>query len=133
MKMKKGRKTEKNIKHKTNKNFMIRKYSKNKEKVKKKDIKNNWWIFVKVTPWKQVLFTSRGNLDLTSVSNNEPQSLQIFEKIKNALIITYITCVILPTTTDIPIISKLFIIIIITIIIITMIITITLILLIILI
>ena len=36
MKMKKGRKTEKNIKYKTNKNFMIKKYSKTIEKVKKK-------------------------------------------------------------------------------------------------
>ena len=69
-----------------------------------------------------MLFTSRGNLDLASVSNNEPQSLQIFEKIKNALIIAYITCVILPTTSDIPNISKLFIIITITIIIIIIII-----------
>ena len=34
--MKKGRKTEKNIKYKTNKNFMIKKYSKNIERVKKK-------------------------------------------------------------------------------------------------
>ena len=34
--MKKGRKTEKNIKYKTNKNFMIKKYSKTIEKVKKK-------------------------------------------------------------------------------------------------
>ena len=64
--------------------------------------------FVKVTIWRQVLFTSRGNLDLTSVSNNETQSLQIFE-IENVLIITYMTCVIPPTTTYIPIISKLFI------------------------
>ena len=71
-----------------------------------------------------MLFTSRGNLDLASVSNNEPQSLQIFEKIKNALIIAYITCVILPTTSDIPNISKLFIIITITIIIIIIITTI---------
>ena len=36
MKMKKGRKTEKNIKYKTSKNFMIKKYSKNIERVKKK-------------------------------------------------------------------------------------------------
>ena len=36
MKKKKGRKTEKNIKYKTNKNFMIKKYSKTIEKVKKK-------------------------------------------------------------------------------------------------
>ena len=34
--MKKGRKTEKNIKYKTNKSFMIKKYIKNIEKVKKK-------------------------------------------------------------------------------------------------
>ena len=39
-----------------------------------------------------MLFTSRGNLDLASVCNNETQSLQIFEKIENALIIAYITC-----------------------------------------
>ena len=56
---------------------------------------------------------SRGNLDLTSVSNNETKSLKIFEKIENVLIIAYMTCVIPPTTTDISIISKLFIIIII--------------------
>ena len=60
---------------------------------------------------------SRGNLDLTSVSNNETKSLKIFEKIENVLIIAYMTCVIPPTTTDIFIISKLFIIIIIIIII----------------
>ena len=60
---------------------------------------------------------SRGNLDLTSVSNNETKSLKIFEKIENVLIIAYMTCVIPPTTTDISIISKLFIIIIIKIII----------------
>ena len=35
MKMEKERKTEKIIKYKTNKNFMINKYSKNIEKVKK--------------------------------------------------------------------------------------------------
>ena len=52
---------------------------------------------------------SRGNLDLTSVSNNETKSLKIFEKIENVLIIAYMTCVIPPTTTDISIISKLFI------------------------
>ena len=56
---------------------------------------------------------SRGNLDLTSVSNNETKSLKIFEKIENVLIIAYMTCVIPPTTTDISIISKLFIIIVI--------------------
>ena len=56
---------------------------------------------------------SRGNFDLTSVSNNETKSLKIFEKIENVLIIAYMTCVIPPTTTDISIISKLFIIIII--------------------
>ena len=60
---------------------------------------------------------SRGNLDLTSVSNNETKSLKIFEKIENVIIIAYMTCVIPPTTTDISIISKLFIIIIIKIII----------------
>ena len=32
-----------------------------------------------------MLFTSRGNLDLASVSNNETQSLQIFEKIENVM------------------------------------------------
>ena len=52
-------------------------------------------------------------MDLVSVSNNETQSLKIFEKIENVLIIAYMTCVIPPTTTDISIISKLFIIIII--------------------
>ena len=56
-------------------------------------------------------------MDLASVSNNETQSLKIFEKIENVLIIAYMTCVIPPTTTDISIISKLFIIIIIKIII----------------
>ena len=66
---------------------------------------------------------SRGNLDLTSVSNNETKSLKIFEKIENVLIIAYMTCVIPPTTTDISIISKLFIIIIIIIKIIILIIT----------
>ena len=35
MKMKKERKTETNLKYKTNKNIMIIKYSKNMEKVKK--------------------------------------------------------------------------------------------------
>ena len=71
---------------------------------------------------------SRGNLDLASVSNNETQSLEIFEKIENVLIIAYMAYVIPPTTTDIPIICKLFIItiIIITIIIITIILIITL-------
>ena len=71
---------------------------------------------------------SRGNLDLASVSNNETQSLEIFEKIENVLIIPYMAYVIPPTTTDIPIICKLFIItiIIITIIIITIILIITL-------
>ena len=80
-----------------------------------------------MTLWKQVLF-SRGNLDLASVSNNETQSLEIFEKIENVLIIAYMAYVIPPTTTDIPIICKLFIItiIIITIIIITIILIITL-------
>ena len=80
-----------------------------------------------MTLWKQVLF-SRGNLDLASVSNNETQSLEIFEKIENVLIIAYMAYVIPPTTTDTPIICKLFIItiIIITIIIITIILIITL-------
>ena len=80
-----------------------------------------------MTLWKQVLF-SRGNLDLASVSYNETQSLEIFEKIENVLIIAYMAYVIPPTTTDIPIICKLFIItiIIITIIIITIILIITL-------
>ena len=32
-----------------------------------------------------MLFTSRGNLDLALVSNNETQSLQIFEKIENVM------------------------------------------------
>ena len=50
-------------------------------------------------------------MDLVSVSNNETQSLKIFEKIENVLIIAYMTCVIPPTTTDIPIICKLFVII----------------------
>ena len=50
-------------------------------------------------------------MDLASVSNNETQSLKIFEKIENVLIIAYMTCVIPPTTTDIPIICKLFVII----------------------
>ena len=34
-------------------------------------------------------FPGGGNLDLASVSNNETQSLKIFEKIKNVLIIAY--------------------------------------------